>query len=294
MKQIIIAIFLVFLSIKRTDGFRTDLITKYDKIEPQWNLLQKVDILKIKNILNQDFVYLTRGRECFIFESQDKNYVIKFFDSSRYYTKYFFPSIKLPKFLDAYRQKHYNRRKNKLNFNMSSAKLAYDNLKDDAVLEYVHLNKTNYLPKKFKLINKCGKAVYIDLDNIIFIVQKKCDIFYKKYESSNDNNYKKKLILAFLEMTHNRTKKLVIDDDIGKKRRNWGLYQGKAVTIDIGRWYFDEKLATLEGYKKEMLKATKILRKYIKENEPEKLEFIEKKLNKYFEDFEKAEEKSSA
>ena len=86
-------------------------------------------------------------------------------------------------------------------------------------------------------------------------------------------------------MVHNRTKNLIIDDDIGKKRRNWGLHNNKAVTIDIGRWYFDEKLAAFEGYKKEMLKATKILRKYLLENEPDKLDCVNQRLDKYFDDF---------
>ena len=87
-------------------------------------------------------------------------------------------------------------------------------------------------------------------------------------------------------MVHNRTKKLIIDDDIGKKRRNWGLFDNKAVTIDIGRWYFDEKLQTLAGYKKEMIKATKILKKYLEDNEPEKISFLNENLDKYYEEFE--------
>lgn len=282
-------IFLVWLAIKRTDGFRDDLITKYDKIEKQWEINQDDVIDETKAILAQDFHYLTRGRECFIFESTDKKYVLKFFDSSRYYTKYFFADIALPRFLpkyiDTYRFKHYNRRSTKLNFNLSSTKLAFENLKEGSALVYVHLNKTTAFKDKIKIINKYGKKSYLDLNNIFFILQKKCDIFYRVYENTDDEKYKVYLLESFLEMVHNRTKKLIIDDDIGKKRRNWGLHNNKAVTIDIGRWYFDEKLASFEGYKKEMLKATKILRKYLTENEPDKLDLVTQRLEKYFNDF---------
>ena len=278
-------VLLIFLAIKRTDGFKTNLITRLDQNSLKWQLDADVNLEETKEVLSQNFHYLTRGRECFIFESADKKYVLKFFDSSRYYTKYFFPKMKLPKFLDDYRKKHYNRRSTRLQFNLSSAKLAFDRLKDDSALLFVNLNLTNVFENKVKVSNKYGKTFSLDINNIFFILQKKCDIFYQVYEKTKDEAFKTYLINAFLEMVHNRTQKLIIDDDIGKKRRNWGLYNNKAVTIDIGRWYFDEKLATFEGYKKEMLKATKILRKYLSENEPDKLTIVNEGLEKYFNDF---------
>jgi len=276
-------VFFIWLGINRTDGFRTNLITRFKIVQKDWKIPPSKNFSEITNILAQDFHYLTRGRECFIFESKDKKYVLKFFDSSRYYTKYYFPSVSLPKFLDDYRSKHYNRRRTKLNFNLSSSQLAYLNLKEDAALVYVQLNTSDIFPQKVKVKSKYGKTFSIDLNNVFFILQKKCQIFYKILESSNDEEYKNSLIFSFLEMVDRRTRKLIIDDDIGKKRRNWGIYNNEAVTIDIGRWYFDEKLATPAGYKKEMLKATKILRKYLKENDPDRLNLVNQKLEQYFE-----------
>ncbi|NGX33691.1 MAG: hypothetical protein K1060chlam1_00031 [Candidatus Anoxychlamydiales bacterium] len=278
-------VFFIWLALNRTDGFKTNLITKFEKIDDTYKIDVDKNLLETKDILSQDFHYLTRGRECFIFESADKKYVLKFFDSSRYYTKYFFPKVALPKLLDNYRKKHYNRRSKKLAFNLSSSKLAFDNLKEDSALIYVNLNISKNFDDKIKVKNKYGKIFDLDLNNIFFILQKKCDIFYQVYEKTTDEKYKLYLIESFLEMAHNRTKKLIIDDDIGKKRRNWGLFNNKAVTIDIGRWYFDEKLQTLFGYKKEMIKATKILRKYLEDNEPEKISFLNQSLDNYFENF---------
>jgi len=278
-------LFFIWLALNRTDGFKTNLITKFEKEDDTYKIDFFNNFSETKKILSQDFHYLTKGRECFIFESADKKYVLKFFDSSRYYTKYFFPNVSLPKFLDNYRKKHYVRRSNKLAFNLSSAKLAFKNLKEDSALIYVNLNISDNFDNKIKIKNKYGKSFDLDLNNIFFILQKKCDIFYQVYEKTTDEKYKLYLIESFLEMAHNRTKKLIIDDDIGKKRRNWGLINNKAVTIDIGRWYFDEKLKTLFGYKKEMIKATKILKKYLEDNEPEKINFLNQKLNRYFDEF---------
>jgi hypothetical protein len=277
--------FFIWLGVKRTDGFRQNLITTFKSYDKKWDIELTTDINEIRDILSKKFHYLTRGRECFIFESDDEKYVIKFFDSSRYDAKLFKPYIPLPKILENYRKKHYNRRSTKLNFNLSSAKIAYERLKEDAALIHVNLTKTDIFSKKIHITNKYGKQLFLDLNNIFFILQKKCDLFYREYENINDDEYKKYLLTSFLEMAHRRTLKLVIDDDIGKKRRNWGLLNNKAVTFDIGRWYHDEKLQTLEGYKKEMIKATKIFRKYLSDNEPEKLDFVNQMLEEYFKAF---------
>lgn len=280
--------FFVWLGFKRTDFFSTHFIARFKNNDKTYEISNISDLNAIKRVLSQKFHYLTRGRECFIFESDDKKYILKFFDSTRYYTKIYMPFVPLPKFLDNRRNRHLNRRETKLNFNLSSAKIAYERLKDDAALLYVNLNKTNLFGDKLFITNKYGKEFILDLNDIFFILQKKCDLFYAKYESANDEAYKKFMLEAFLEMVHRRTIQLVIDDDIGKKRRNWGFIDNKAVTFDIGRWYHDEKLLTPQGYRKEMIKATKIFRKYILENEPEKLVFINDRLQHYFNEFDRA------
>lgn len=282
---LLILVFLIFLAVKRTDCFSTDFITRLNNYDKRYELNLPQDIDNIKGILSKKFHYLTRGRESFIFESEDKKYILKFFDSTRYYTSIYAPSIPFPKFLNDFRKKHYNRRKNKLAFNLSSAKIAYERLKDDSALIYVNLNKTTLFRDKLNITNKYGREFFIDLNDVFFILQKKCDLFYVKYQNSTDENYKNFLLEAFIDMVHRRTIKLVIDDDIGKKRRNWGIIDKKAVTFDIGRWYVDENLKTPEGYKKEMIKGTKIFRRYLAAYEPYKLPLVEKKLEEYFRKF---------
>ena len=89
-------VFFIWLAINRTDGFKSNLITRLDKVDDTYKIDVEKNLEETKEILSQNFHYLTRGRECFIFESQDKKYVLKFFDSSRYYTKHFFPKVSLP------------------------------------------------------------------------------------------------------------------------------------------------------------------------------------------------------
>jgi len=127
------AILTVF-SLRRTDGFTTYSIMKNKNIDTDYDFDYLVDPTLINNILSQPFYYLNRGRQCFVFESLDKKYVIKFYDKERFNLFYYFPKLPLPKLLNDYRNKHYFRRKNRLGCDLISLKLAFENLKDDAAI----------------------------------------------------------------------------------------------------------------------------------------------------------------
>ncbi|MBN2479935.1 MAG: hypothetical protein JXA94_06880 [Parachlamydiales bacterium] len=279
-----VLILVSILALYRTQGFATFKIKKFAKVEKKWSFEKPQDIDEIKKILSQDFEYLSRGRQAFVFVSSDKKYVLKFADKERFNLFYYFPKIPLPKVLNNYRNKHYYRRKNRFENDLQSLKLAYENLKEDAALKYVHINKTNIF-KNIKIKNKIGKSFQLDINDKIFVLQKKYDEnFFDAYEKSKD--LKKDLLLSFLDMVDRRNKKFIIDDDIGKKRRNWAIINQSVVNIDVGRWYFDEKLILPQVYKKEMLKATKTLRLYLLENDKSMLGFVEKTMNKYISNYE--------
>ena len=197
---------------------------------------------------------------------------------------YYFPSLHLPGKLDAYRNKHYLRRKSRLEYDLLSLKLAYENLKEDAALEYVHINKTDVFDEKLTIITKTGQKFYLDLNDVIFILQKKASHFFRVFENSTDL-YRKHLLSSFIKMADRRSKKMIIDDDIGRKRRNWAIIDNEVVNIDVGRWYFDEKLIYGNVYQKEMLKATKTLRKYLSENYSYLLYEFNEILNSYIKEY---------
>ncbi len=283
--------FFIWVSNIRTDGFQTDIIKRFDDSFSIYTMQKPGNIDEINKILSQEFHYFTKGHECFIFESNDHKYVLKFFNSSRYYTQFryfvksYFFDIPLSKFLN--KSKHYNRRLNRFYLNLASVKLAWENLKEDAALVYVNLCRVDFFKSKIKLVTKNKNIFYLDVNDVFFIIQKKCDDFYQVLKDTQDDNYKNYLITSFLQMLDRRTKKLIIDSDSGEKKDNWGVYDNRVVTIDIGRWYFDEKLATESGYKKEILKGLKTLKNYLNENDPEKLKLVNEKLETYFKEFEK-------
>ncbi|MFA6502366.1 MAG: hypothetical protein WCT85_06225, partial [Parachlamydiales bacterium] len=62
-----------------TDGFRID------KIYPKFNeKIQAFPLDEIDEVFNQNYKYLSKGCQTYVFESEDGNYVIKFIRYHRY------------------------------------------------------------------------------------------------------------------------------------------------------------------------------------------------------------------
>ena len=59
-----------------------------------------------------------------------------------------------------------------LKHDFDSYKIAYENLKDETGLIYLHLNKTDFLKQKMIIIDKIGIYHEIDLDSMEFLIQK--------------------------------------------------------------------------------------------------------------------------
>ena len=64
------------------DGFALSKIQSDLKPDPRWK--QGSSTEEIQPILSQPFSYLGKGSQCYVFESQDGNYVLKFFRHRRY------------------------------------------------------------------------------------------------------------------------------------------------------------------------------------------------------------------
>ncbi len=274
-----------YLGYIRTDGFRTDILSS-NVDSPAYKTSVPENFEEIEDILSKPFVYLTRGRQSFVFESLDQKYVIKFLDSSRFKKMYYFEFIPLWHSLEKQRQKHINRRKQRQKADFRSYQIAYEVLKEDTGILFVHLNKSSIFKNKLTIYNKQKQTHELDLDSVVFILQKKAGSFYQTLETSQDSDFDYYL-KSFMDMADRRTQKMIIDDDIGKKRRNWGVENNKVITIDVGRFYFDEKLIYPHAYRTEMLKATKTLRRYLTEKKPDKLKDFEHMLHEHFNKFEK-------
>lgn len=255
---------------------------RLDKIEPkeffdnhfEIDIFENKDLLKI---LNQKYKFLGKGRQSFVFISDDKKYVLKFFRFHRYRPSVFCNLISSFNIAKRYTKKIQDEKDDMYFETMNSIKLVYEQLKDETATIYVHLNKTDHL-NKIKIEDKFKKEHLIDLNDLGFVVQKKALSFKKALlNAKNDNETLKNLLSSFFYNLESIYKKKLLNKD-RHVLQNLGIIDGnRVVEIDIGRFILKNDFDK-EKVKKEVFHYTTYLKKWLLKNAPSSVEFLDQKL----------------
>ncbi len=213
---------------------------------PEW----ETESQPIEHLLKQTFTFLDAGDQAYAFLGEDKKTVLKLF-------------------------KHYDKKgKRPLDHVFASCKLAYDELKEETGLLYLHLNKTEGLP--VKLIDKLGFSHTLDINATEYALQQKADdlIFptLSRLLKKNDEESVKQSMLSLFELIASRCAKGIGDRDTAL-RRNYGYLNKKPLSIDIGSYFRDERLKDPEFAKEEVVHKTKRLFRWLKKHRPDLLPY---------------------
>ncbi|MFA6501471.1 MAG: hypothetical protein WCT85_01655 [Parachlamydiales bacterium] len=265
-----------------TFSFRIDKIEPNEFFQNHWNVKLKVNP-QIKGVLDQKYKLFNKGRQSFVFISDDNKYVIKLIRFHRYSDPFFV------KFLDSLKisNNHMNKLKNEINTSyqetMNSYKIAYEQLSDETATIYVHLDKTRVFDKKLQVVDRLGQNHYLDLDKLGFVIQKKAEPFDLKIQKTQDDRKAtRKLIESFFYNLSSIYKKNVFNND-RHLVQNLGIIDDQIVEIDIGRFAIDERLEQRDFLQKESAHYTYYLRKWILKNIPEHVQFFDRELIKLIE-----------
>jgi hypothetical protein len=249
---------------KRTDGFSIARIRSHLPYNPIWE--QPIpSSLALDSILNQKFHYLGSGGQCFVFSSEDQQFVIKFF--KQHTIGHLLWIRKLP-LSSSFKQNHFkkiSRCEGKLFRDFNSYKIAFEDLKEESGLLFLHLTKTDWLKKKITLVDKLGIAHVAHLDDYEFILQKKAEPFksHLKKLIANDNILEAAAVLKnVLTLVRLRYQKGILDED-PRLYNNIGFLDGKALFIDAGRFKKDPKKADPQFYLAEMPLFTSRLKNWL-------------------------------
>ena len=89
-----------------TEGFGYPNVDLSLSNHDQWyHPMSKEEVEEIKQALNQEYTYFSKGCQSFVFLSEDQSYVLKFFKNKKWRLNPIFNSIPLPKFLEYKRDK---------------------------------------------------------------------------------------------------------------------------------------------------------------------------------------------
>ncbi len=232
---------------------------------------------QIRKILSQNFYYLGKGSQCYVFESEDGQYVLKFFRYPRYRFPWFAKHLSLPPFLSAIQNEHLKTKKKKLNALLKSCKLAYLELREESGLIFIHLNKSTYLDQRIFLYDSLKRVNSVNIDNYEFLIQKKTELLYPylaRLIREGKETEAKEALSDLVTIIIHRFQKGIADND-AVIHKNSGFRNGKAQYLDVGQFIKDPKMKNRSVYQVEAKKITKTLRLWLEENDPKLAQFFE-------------------
>jgi len=213
-----IVLFSKSLTKRATDGFTIHAIQSIFPSDPQWNVsFADKPPLEFHTILNQSFRYLAKGAQCYVFISEDGQYVLKFFNQV------------------LYKRKGQEER----NKDFLSYTIAYDHFREETGLVYLHLAPEQTPLKKITLIDRLNIAHDIELGSLEFLLQKRAHLAVSSITTAmiaHKEDDAKKVLNALFDLTRKRLEKGILDRD-PNITKNLGILEDKALQIDVGRFY---------------------------------------------------------
>lgn len=223
-------------------------------------------------ILKQKFSYLSRGRQCFVFASDDEKYVLKI-PRTDHINRSLFTKI-FPTF-SKNRSIHQLKEEKKIfkSFEIASCLLA-----EETALIGLHLGLKNH-PKNFSvtLQDPLGFSHTWNIENANFALQRKTPLWVDAFENAkkeNDKIQKELLILSAIDFFIKRSKKTVanIDNTFDK---NFGFESGITYQIDIGDFRLESDGDDPVNNKRRFYDSLQTIKHWLEKNDPEMIPFLD-------------------
>src|ERR1700722_307569 len=266
---------------KKTDGFSVAFIHSDLKYDPTWETTfpSKEAHAELETVFAQKFWYLGCGGQSFVFASEDGNYVIKFFKNRKFRKPYsYLLRLPLPGNLDLYRLNKLRKALFKLKRDFTSYRLAYEELREETGLIYLHLNKGTQLYRSIQIVDKLGITHQIDLDNIEFLVQRRAKLLFPHIDQLMEQGNitgAQQTLHAVVEALAGRCKKGIFDED-PRLPNNLGILGQRAMFIDIGRFVPDPTRIHPSVYANDVKTITsKRLRPWLEQSHPELVSYLD-------------------
>jgi hypothetical protein len=270
---ILVAIFLKKFCYSKTDGFALYKIHSSLAYCPDWepnpSSLQEHD--QIVKIFDQPFYYLAKGAQSYVFASADGETVIKFFRIYHLRPPFWLTAFTLPLPLQPYRVHKMIAKRGELDKDFQSYKIAFQELKEETGLLYLHLNKTDHLKKRLTIYDKIGIAHQLDLDQMEFLLQKRATLVFPSIAhlvKTEGIDGAKQAISSLVKLLIGRCEKGIFDKD-PDLNTNFGFLLHKIpVQIDIGRFRKSQEHKNREKYRDEIIQITDNFRQWLDLNYP--------------------------
>jgi hypothetical protein len=282
---------------KFTDGFRVNKVLLYPEDKNvNWDIsfseAEKRNVFE--NVLNQKFYYLSKGRQSYVFSSEDEKYVIKFLRYHKYHMPLFCKYLQKIKIVPKNMTRMLFEKRQRIKRAMDSYLIAYKDLKDQTQVNYLHLNKTSSINKYLLIQDGSKRNLKINLDDVGFVIQKKAhplDKYLKGLARKNDDEKLKNAILYFFDMAKFRYSRSIVNRDVANSVRNSSFLDNRIIEIDVGSFYYKKFLDEMD-FEKQINEFTQPLLILAKDHFPHLMDFITMRLEEIKKEYKKGREKS--
>jgi hypothetical protein len=226
---------------------------------------------RLSEILSQPFTYLTEGLQAFIYVSEDGKFILKTFKNLEQ-SKDQFKSWGLnPDDITG----------ELIENSIKSYELAFDKLREETALVYIHVSSDPLPGQKLLLDNK-----EFDASDVQFLVQERVELVrdrIKRLMSASEANKVEDIIEQIMTFIGRVWEKGITEDTFNWDHNYGYTVTGKLAQIDVGTFWEGDK------YLKEELQAKKLLdsisQRWLDENFPEFSDFYREKAKELYERF---------
>ncbi|CRX38130.1 hypothetical protein [Estrella lausannensis] len=257
---------------KMTDGFSLENISSSFGFDDRWvtHPLSAEEKELVDTVLSQEFHYLGKGCQSYVFESADGKYVIKFFKYQRYRQAEWVKQFDFIPSVHKHRMSRTAHKQRKLEGVFKSWVVAFNHAKEETGLIYVHLNKTEGLGKRVTLIDKMNRRHAVDIDQYEFLIQKKgimltahLDFLMREGRVEEAKQFLDALVMQIL----GEYRRGVADNDPALMQ-NTGVIDGAPAHLDVGQFDFAPKYAEKSIYEPEIFQKFYKFRRWLTKEHP--------------------------
>ncbi len=251
------------------------------------SLYQEKNPNNLPQLLQQTYTYLGKGKQAYVFVSEDKKHVLKLF-------KPFFPSYsitilghsfncrfsKIPFIQTIYSFFYPEEGRRRREQDFRSYINAFTILKEDTVLEYLHLSETNNLHNSLQIVDKIGVSHTIDSNTSCFLIQRKIDLLYPTLADclqKNDIEKAKKLIESFARLSLKLAQLKIVNPTTIEE--NWGCLEDQSLLLDVGRLLTAQDLHKNPPSLDQAYHTIHHLKKWLSKHSPSLCQYLEESLS---------------
>lgn len=253
-----------------TAGFTIGNITYDLAYDSRWEMTpqSQEEASKLEAILQQPYHYLGKGCQSYVFASEDGRYVLKFFKYQRFRPQAWLDYVTFIPGIERIRQEKIERKRKKLEGVFTSWKIAYEALRPETGVVFVHLNKSDKQP--FVIYDKMGWKHSLNLGDYEFLLQRKAKLLcptLDDFMAQGKVSEAKQLIDRLVQMILSEYQRGFADNDHALMQ-NTGVLDGRPVHIDVGQFVQNEKVKDSKVSNQELFNKTWKFRIWLGEHHP--------------------------